>query len=165
MWIPYPKRIGESIEQLHAQEKRLHDATLADRLKMLRLLKSGRYRSQRQVAPLLGHSERTLRRWWRIYQQEGLSGLLTPSSWGGSRERIDASARQHLEEAMQAGQIATLEEARVFLETHFGITYRSVSSLSHWCQRHRIKLKTGRPRHAQTSEAEQAAFKKTSPRS
>ena len=160
MWIPYPKRIGDSIEQLRAQEKRLHDATLADRLKMLRLLKSGRCRSQRQVAPLLGHSERTLRRWWRIYQQEGLAGLLTPASWGGSQERIDASARQALETAMEAGQIATLEDARVFLDTHFGITYQSVSSLSYWCQRHRIKLKTGRRRHAQASDEAQVDFLK-----
>jgi len=43
---------------------------------MLRLLKSGRYRSQAQLAPVLGYSDRTLRRWWQSYQQHGLSGLL-----------------------------------------------------------------------------------------
>jgi transposase len=162
MWLDYPHCIGESVEQLLTQEKRLRDSTLADRIKMLRLLKSGRYRSQTQLAPVLGHSDRTLRRWWQLYQREGLSGLVTPSKVGGSQERIDASARQVLEAEMKAGQIATLAEARAFLQSHFDIRYRSLSSVSRWCQRHGIKLKTGRPQHMQTSLAQQEAFKKTS---
>ena len=162
MWLNYPAQIRESVAELLRREKQLRDSTLADRVKMLRLLKSGTYRSQCQVAPVLGHSARTLRRWWQLYQQQGLAGLLTPSKVGGSQERIDASARQALEAAMKAGDIATLEEARAFLQTRFRITYRSVSSLSRWCQRHRIKLKTGRPQHVQTSLAQQEAFKKTS---
>ena len=61
---------------------------------------------------------------------------------------------------MQAGQIATLEEARSFLQQQFGIVYQGVSGLSRWCKRHRVKLKTGRRRHAHASEEAQSAFKK-----
>ena len=61
------------------RERRLRRSAVADRVKMLRLLKSGRYRSQSQLAPLLGHSDRTLRRWWQLYQQQGLVGLLAGS--------------------------------------------------------------------------------------
>ena len=57
-------------------------------------------------------------------------------------------------------QIATLEEARRFLKQQFGIVYQGVSGLSRWCKRHRIKLKTGRRRHAHASEEAQGAFKK-----
>jgi transposase len=160
MWINYPTHIGESVTQLLQREKNERGSALADRVKMLRLLKSGAYRSQGQLAPILGHSERTLRRWWHTYQQHGLTGLLAPSRAGGSQERIDATARQALEAAMKQGHIATLEEARHLLRTQFGIEYRSVSSLSRWCHRHRIKLKTGRPQHAQTSLDDQQVFKK-----
>ena len=123
MWIHYPDRIQESVDTLLAQERRLRRSAIADRVKMLRLLKSGRYRSQTQLAPLLGHSDRTLRRWWQLYQQQGLAGLLADQS-------ITAQARQGLETAMQAGQIATLEEARSFLKRQFGIVYQGVSGLS-----------------------------------
>ena len=116
MWIHYPDRIQESVDTLLAQERRLRRSAIADRVKMLRLLKSGRYRSQTQLAPLLGHSDRTLRRWWQLYQQQGLAGLLADRGRGGRREWITAQARQGLETAMQAGQIATLEEARSFLK-------------------------------------------------
>ena len=51
MWIHYPDRIQESVDTLLAQERRLRRSAIADRVKMLRLLKSGRYRSQTQLAP------------------------------------------------------------------------------------------------------------------
>ena len=54
MWINYPAQIQESVEILVAQERRLRQSAVADRVKMLRLLKSGRYRSQCQLASLLG---------------------------------------------------------------------------------------------------------------
>ena len=160
MWIHYPDRVEESEDSLLKQERRLHSSPLADRVKMLRLLKSGRYRSQAQLAPVLGYSDRTLRRWWQSYQQHGLSGLLADPGHGGRHERITPAARQALETAMKAGQIATLEEMGRFLYQQFGIDYQGVSNLSRWCKRHRIKLKTGRPRHAKASDEAQSAFKK-----
>jgi transposase len=160
MWIDYPDRIAENPDALLAEERRQRHSARSDRVKMLRLLKSGRYRSQTQLAPLLGHSDRTLRRWWRTYQQAGLSGLLADGDPGGRPGRITAPAREGLEQAMQAGQIATLEQARSFLQEQFGIVYQGVRALSRWCQRHRIKLKTGRRRHAHASDEAQVAFLK-----
>ena len=158
MWIHYPDRIQESVDTLLAQERRLRRSAIADRVKSC-VCSKVRYRS-RQLAPLLGHSDRTLRRWWQLYQQQGLAGLLADRGRGGRRESITAQARQGLETAMQAGQIATLEEARSFLQQQFGIVYQGVSGLSRWCKRHRVKLKTGRRRHAHASEEAQSAFKK-----
>ena len=79
---------------------------------------------------------------------------------GGRPERITPAAREALETAMKAGQVATLEEMRRFLYQQFGIDYQGVSNRSRWCKRHRIKLKTGRPRHAKASDEAQSAFKK-----
>ena len=113
MWIHYPDRIQESVDTLLAQERRLRRSAI-DRVKMLRLLKSGRYRSQSQLAPLLGHSDRTLRRWWQLYQQQGLAGLLADRGRGGSR-LPPKHARDWT--AMQAGH------AIVASQQQFGIVY------------------------------------------
>ena len=160
MWINYPAQIQESVDSLLAQERSLRQSAVADRVKMLRLLKSGRYRSQCQLACLLGQSDRTLRRWWQVYQQQGLAGLTAERGRGGRRALMTAEARQGLETAMQAGQIATLDQARCLLQQEFGIVYQGVSGLSRWCKRHRIKRKTGRRRHARACGSAQDAFKK-----
>jgi hypothetical protein len=61
-----PTRIQENVATLLSHEKRLRGSRLADRVKMLRLLKAGLYRSHLQLVCVLGHSDRTLRRWWLL---------------------------------------------------------------------------------------------------
>lgn len=77
---------------------------------------------------------------------------MTPEAW------------QALDEAMKAGEVATLEEARQLL-SHQGVPYKSVAGVSALLIRHKVKLKPGRPHHQRTNEIAQAAFKKTSPAS
>jgi transposase len=79
---------------------------------------------------------------------------------GGKKERITEEALAALEEEMKRGKIATLEEARRFLDERFGIYYEGVSGLSRLFKRHQTKLKTGRRRSKGASEEEQRAFKK-----
>ena len=134
---------------------------MADRVRFLRLLKHAPSPTQTQVADLLGYDGRTLRRWWCCSREEG---LLAQSKQRGAKERITASARTALMAAMKQRQIATIEAARQMLQTQFGVVYRSVSSLSRWCQRHGIKRKTGQPVHVKTDWDSQAILKKTSPR-
>ncbi len=161
MWINnYPDMIAEGPEELLEQEKRLRGSPLESRVKMLRLLKSGHYRSRRSLANVLGYSARQLDRWWKTYQHGGLNALLKIKKSGGRSERITGEALEALEEEMKQGEIATLEEARRFLEDRFGIHYQGVSGLSRLFERHKTKLKTGRRRHRKASEEEQAAFKK-----
>lgn len=66
-----------------------------------------------------------------------------------------------LKEVMKAGEVATLEEVRQLLAQQ-GVVFKGVAGVSALLIRHKVKLKTGRPRHQQTDEAAQAAFKKTS---
>jgi transposase len=161
MWINnYPELIEESEEQLLEREKRLRGSSLESRAKMLRLLKSGAYRSQLRLAKALGYDPRQLRRWWKTYKECGLEALLETKPRGGKDERVSEETLSVLEERMKEGETASLEEARRFLEESFGIRYKGVSGLSRLFKRHQIKLKTGRRRHREASEKEQAAFKK-----
>jgi transposase len=147
MWINnYPQMIAESPEKLLRQEKRLRGSPLESRVKMLRLLKSGQYRSRRSLADALGYSSRQLGRWWKSYQHGGLDALLEYHRPPGREERITEEALEALEEQMKQGNIARLEECRLFLAEHFGIHYEGVSGLSRLFDRHQTNLKTGRRR-------------------
>ncbi|MBI1742310.1 hypothetical protein HYR54_04500, partial [Candidatus Acetothermia bacterium] len=57
MWINYSRQIRERLAELKAHEQRLRGHFAADRVKMLRLLKSRRYRSRRALVPVLGYCE------------------------------------------------------------------------------------------------------------
>lgn len=161
MWITnYPELISESGAELHDQERRLRGSPLESRVMMLRLLKNGTYRSQRQLAEVLGYSRRQVGRWWQTYQQGGLDALLVIGKPTGKPERMTDEALAALDAAMQQGEIATLEQARTFLAEHYSIHYRGVSGLSRLFKRHQSKRKTGRRRHRQASEHEQTVFQK-----
>jgi transposase len=161
MWINnYPEMITESSEDLLEQEKSLRGSPLESRVKMLRLLKSGQYHSRRSLADALGYSQRQLGRWWKTYQHGGLDALLEFHRPPGKQEYITEEALRALEEQMKQGNIARLEECRLFLAENYNIHYEGVSGLSRLLDRHQTKLKTGRRRHRQASDAQQEAFKK-----
>ena len=161
MWIDYSDKITESADELQALEKkRSAERSVADRLKMLRLLKSGRCRSRSQVADVLGYSERQLGRWFDTYRSGGLEALCRTEKPGGKDERVTEQAWEALCEQMKAGKIARLKDAQTFLQEEFGVEYESESGISRLFKRRGTKLKTGRPRHRDADPEAQAAFKK-----
>ena len=160
MWIDYSAAIAEDTAELAACERAARGRRAADRVKLLRLLKSGQERSVRRAAAVLGYTERQGQRWWRAYREGGLAGLLAVRRPGGACERITRAALAGLEGEMRAGRIARLREAQAYLREQWDIVY-SLDGLSGLFQRHKIKRKTGRPRHRRADAAAQAAFKKS----
>jgi transposase len=161
MWIDYREQIKESPSHLwELEKKRSASRSVADRLKMLRLLKEGACRSRRQAAEMLGYSERQLGRWFDTYRTEGLEALCQIGKPGGKSERVTPEAWQALEEQMKEGQIARLEDAQRFLAEQFEVTYQSISGISRLFARHSVTLKTGRLRHHKADAVKQTAFKK-----
>jgi transposase len=164
MRTDYSTLIGQSEEELLALEKRHRNSHLSQRLKLLRLLKAGRCSSIGQAAEVLGYSWRHCQRWIGAYREGGLEALLVDETHkrGNHQERITPQALGRLEEVMERGEIASYEQARKFLADQ-GVHYRNQSSIFRLFKRHRIKAKTGRPRHQKADPQEQEAFKKTSP--
>ena len=160
MYLRYQNLITESPDELARLERQHRRSPVADRFRMLRLLKSGAYRSRRALAQHLGYSERQLHRWFDTYRQGGAEALARYEHHTGSTERITPEALTALETAMKAGHVASLKQAQRFLAEHFSIDY-SVGGLSNLFQRKKIKLKTGRRRHVKASAEQQEAFKKT----
>ena len=162
MRIKYPKAIQESEEELTKLEQRLRGQKTADRVRMLRLLKSATVKSLKDCAPMVGYSVSQLTRWWERYRAEGLAGILKQQKPAGKASRLTPEAWAGLLQAMRAGRITTMQDARNYLEKEWGIVYKNGKSLWWLFKKHRVKWKTGRRRHKKASAEQQAAFKKTS---
>ncbi len=162
MRIKYPKAIQESEEDLTSLEQRLRGQKTADRVRMLRLLKSGAVKSLKDCAPLVGYSVTQLTRWWECYRAEGLAGALKQQKPVGKASRLTPEAWAGLLQAMRTGHIATMQDARDYLEREWGIRYKNGKSLWWLFKKHRVKWKTGRRRHKKANTEQQATFKKTS---
>ena len=162
--IDYPNVITESPEQLHELEKRHRYTHLFQRVRMLRLLKSGECTDLGGTADALGYSRRQRQRWWSAYTEGGLDELLVSRvDERGRQEFVTEKAWEELEEVMKEGRIATYAQARDFLAER-GIEYASADSVGQLFRRRKVKLKTGRPRHEKADTEEQEAFKKSLPR-
>ncbi len=162
MRIKYPKAIQESEEELTSLEQSLRGQKAADRVRVLRLLKSGAVKSLKDCAPMVGYSVIQLTRWWERYRAEGLTEMLKQHKPAGKASRLTPEAWQGLLQAMRAGHIATMQDARNYLEREWGIRYKNGKSLWWLFKKHRVKWKTGRRRHKKANAEQQAAFKKTS---
>ena len=162
MRIKYPQVIQESEEELTKLEQRLRGQKMADRVRTLRLLKSGAVKSLKDCAPLVGYSVIQLTRWWERYRAAGLAGVLKQQKPAGKVSRMTPEAWAGLLQEMRAGHIATMQEARNYLERQWGISYKNGKSLWWLFKKHRVKWKTGRRRHKKANAEHQAAFKKTS---
>jgi transposase len=161
MRIKYPKAIQESEEELTRLEQRLRGQKAADRVRVLRLLKSGTVKSLKDCAPMVGYSVSQLTRWWERYRAEGLAGMLKQQKPAGKPSRLTPEAWAALLQAMRAGHITTMQDARNYLEREWGISYKNGKSLWWLFKKHRVKWKTGRRRHKKANAEQQAVFKKT----
>src|SRR5918996_4051604 len=165
--ILYPQVITEDPDDLKELEKRHRYSHLFQRVRMLRLLKSEQCSNLGEAARALGYSWRQCQRWFASYQEGGIEELLKSRVHErGRQELVTPQALEDLKESMKMGEIATIYEADEFLRERHGIEYAHRDGVGQLLRRHKIKLKTGRPRHEEADYEEQDAFKKTSlPRS
>ena len=161
--ILYPRVITEDLDDLKELEKYHRYSHLFQRVRMLRLLKSGECSNLSEAARALGYSWRQCQRWFASYQEGGIEELLKSRVHErGRQELVTEEALEDLKETMKMGQIATISQADEFLRKRHGIEYAHPDGVGQLLRRHKIKLKSGRPRHEQADLQEQEAFKKTS---
>jgi transposase len=162
--IHYPRTIEEDLQELEKLEKHHRYTHLFQRVRMLRLLKSGDCRNLGEAARALGYSWRQCQRWFASYGEGGLEELLKSRVHErGRQELVTPEAFEELEEAMKRGDIATISQAHEFLSERHGVEYSHPDGVGQLLRRRKAKLKTGRPRHEKADPREQEAFKKTSP--
>jgi transposase len=161
--ILYPQVIKEDPQELKKLEKYHRYSHLFQRVRMLRLLKTGACRNLREAANALGYSWRQCQRWFASYKRGGLEELLKSRvDERGRQELLTPEAFEELQEAMKRGEIATIGQADEFLRQRHAIEYAHPDGVGQLLRRRKAKLKTGRPRHEKADSRKQEAFKKTS---
>jgi transposase len=161
--ILYTQVIQEEPRELEKLEKHHRYTHLFQRVRMLRLLKSGECSNLAEAAEALGYSWRQCQRWFAFYRQGGLQELLKSRVDERARkELVTPEAFEELQEAMKRGQIATISQAHRFLSER-GIEYSHPDGVGQLLRRRKVKLKTGRARHQRADLQEQEAFKKSLP--
>ena len=161
--ILYSQVIEEDPEELKELEKYHRYTHLFQRVRMLRLLKSGECSNLAEAAEALGYSWRQCQRWFASYRHGGLQELLKSRlEERGRQELVTPEAFEELQEAMKRGEITTIFQAHRFLSER-GIEYSHPDGVGQLLRRRKVKLKTGRPRHEKADLQEQEAFKKSLP--
>jgi transposase len=161
--ILYTQVIQEEPRELEKLEKHHRYTHLFQRVRMLRLLKSGECSNLAEAAEALGYSWRQCQRWFAFYRQGALQELLKSRVDERARkELVTPEAFEELQEAMKRGQIATISQAHRFLSER-GIEYSHPDGVGQLLRRRKVKLKTGRARHQRADLQEQEAFKKSLP--
>lgn len=139
----YGAKIREELGFLHQAEKQRGCALDRDRIRFLRLLKSGQATTQAAAAAAIGLGQRQAQRLWKTYQQAGLDALMSQPArrgWG----KLNSFQISQLRQFLLADQAQTLADIQDYLRTSFAVEY-SIGGVSHLCKRLKIKQKTGRP--------------------
>lgn len=156
--MDYQTEIAETSEYLLKLERETKNLKARDRVRFIRLLKTGQANTQNEAGALIGLGTRQSQRLWRQYRAEGLLRM-SHSRYKGTTGKFDQSSRAALEERLKADDIQTLEQARRCLSEEFRAEY-SIGGVSYLFKRMKIKLKTGRPQNIKQNSAEREEFAK-----
>ena len=156
----YDSKIQESIDYLLEQERKSALALIRDRVRFIRLLKSGEAKTQSAAGQVIGLCERQSQRLWRIYQQEGLAGLQKKPAWGYWGKLSSVQIAQ-LRQFLLDDQAETLADIQAYLKNNLGVSY-TIGGVSDLCKRLKIKPKTGRPVNVRQQPGAIEEFKKNS---
>ena len=157
--VDYPSAIKETLQALLQKEREQSKAFGRDRIRFLRLLKSGKCATQTQAGELIGLRPRTSQRLWQQYRQGGLKALLT-YPYQGTAGRLSKEQKEQLTAYLAGDQVQFLHEAKAYIEHHFGVRY-SMGGLHKLFGRLKVKKKTGRPTNSRKDEKGAQDFKKS----
>jgi transposase len=155
----YSLLISEDVEFLQIQERLASKALVRDRIRFLRLLKTGQANTQSAAGLLIGIATRQSQRLWQTYREEGFSALLS-THYQHSFGKLSAHQLSLLLTFLRSDQASKLEDVQAFIASSFEVHY-TLSGLSKLFTRLKIKYKTGRPSNVRKEAAQEEAFKKT----
>lgn len=158
--LDYSKAIKESQVQLRSLERSQTKALLRDRMRFLRLLKSGACTSQAQAGTAIGLGLRGAEKLWRKYSHEGLDVLLR-YPYQGRKEKLDAAQKQALRQELAKDQTQSLQQVCQYVGKQSGVHY-TIPGMHYVLERMKVKKKTGRPVYHSKDYKGENQFKKKS---
>jgi len=86
----YQEAISESSDYLIELERDTKDLKARDRVRFIRLLKTGKATTQKQAGALIGLQVRQSQRLWKQYREAGLRGMCQSNYKGGTAKLDEA---------------------------------------------------------------------------
>ncbi len=147
-----PECIMESLDALRQLELQYRATRLLPRIRFLSLLKSDPALRLDDVARQLDCSPRTAYRWWGMYVQGGVDGLLRGGREGTaqSHKRLDDNDLLELRQAMIERKVNSPKEVQDWLHRRLGVIYsmRGITNILH----NRLRVKRDWVFEAQAGE-------------
>ncbi len=156
--LDYQKVIHENKPALLRLEKAQTSALLRDRMRFLRLLKSGECISLAEAGRQIGLKLRASEKLWRKYREQGIEGLLN-YPFKGYSGKLSCEQKQQLQEELHSARFQSLHQGCQYVEKAFGINY-SLAGIRYVFGQLKMKKKTARPTHVHKDEAGEKRFKK-----
>jgi transposase len=156
--LDYPKVIKENEEELRALERHQVKALLRDRMRFLRLLRSGECTCLAEAGKQIGLKLRASEKLWRKYREQGIEELLA-YPFQGSKGKLSKKQMQQLQEELHSARFQSLHQGCAYVEKTFGISY-SLPGIRYVFGRLKVKKKTARPAHVHRDIAGEKQFKK-----
>lgn len=156
--LDYQKAIKETEEQLLQLERHQSKALLRDRMRFLRLLKSGQCTSQAGAGKYIGLKLRASEKLWSKYRTAGIEGLLA-YPYKGSKGKLSEDEQLLLQEELRKDETQSLQQACAYVEKKFKVHY-TIRGIGYVFGRLKVKKKTGRPQHANKDVKGEKHFKK-----
>src|SRR3712207_6635446 len=150
--MDYGTLITEELSFLAQQERHASKAIVRDRIRFLRLLKSGECESQRAAGQVIGLQERQSQRLFQLYRWQGYAGLSSPG-YLHNLGKLSCTQISQLQAYLRQDLASTLSDVRHYIAAEFGVDY-TVSGVCKLFQRLKIKLKTGRPVNIRKDESQ-----------
>lgn len=156
--------IKESIEELKELYKKESNQKLKLRLKCLIYTKNNKYKTQMILATHLGIDYSSLKRWYKLYKEEGLTSYLRLKSGGYKTSIITPEIHQKLEQKLHdsSNPLKGYWEAQEWLKDHFGLEMKYNTVRTYLIRHFKTKIKVPRKSHYKKDHQAIEAFFKTS---
>ena len=118
--LNYTDQIKESVEALQELERQQSEALFRDRIRYIRHLKSGLFKTQKSASESIGLSPRQGQRNWRLYREQGIKGLLRPIEHPGAPTKLNTAEFEELEKRLEDDDIQFLHEAVSHVKEKYG---------------------------------------------
>ena len=156
--LNYAEKIRESAEALYVLERKAGASIVRDRLRFLRLLKSGAAATPAAAGAAVSYKKAWSYQLWNRYAATGLSAF-SQHPFKGTKPRLDSEKQQQFTASLAKDNITTLADAVALLKEQTGIRY-TIGGMCYVMKRLGIKKKTGRPCHIHKDQRASEAFKK-----
>jgi len=156
------KRIKESIESLRQYKKNAPNYRIKTRIESLILIKGNEFKRLQDIANHLSIGLRSLKRWLKIYEENGLEYLLGVSNGGRRYCHVSPELHEALKEKTHNSEAPFMSyiEAVQWVKENYDQTIKYTTLRSYLVDNFKTKVKKPRKSHYKKDEEAIEAYTK-----